>query len=235
MVIAFLLPLLLRRRDPGRHARLRRHYGKDATYWCLFVGMFLFALGNGTCEAVINPLTATLFPRNKTHWLNILHAGWPGGLILGALLGLGFNWAASSADIRWEIQMSIFLIPTLAYGMLMVGRTFPALRGQRAAGVSMGTMLLEFASPILLLLLVIHAMVGYVELGTDSWISNITGTHPANNTNYGLMLFIWTSGLMFILRFFAGPIVHKISPLGLLFFSAILGCVRPVAAVNNTN
>ena len=38
----------------------------------------------------INPLTATLFPKNRTHWLNILHAGWPGGLILGALLGLSF-------------------------------------------------------------------------------------------------------------------------------------------------
>src|SRR5215207_6294196 len=66
-------------------------YGKDAAYWCLWVGMFLFALGNGTCEAVINPLTATLFPGNKTHWLNILHAGWPLGLVLGAGIVLGFG------------------------------------------------------------------------------------------------------------------------------------------------
>ena len=71
----------------GHHAR--RHAdpdaasGKDGAYWCLYIGMFLFALGNGTCEAVINPLTATLFPKEKTHWLNILHAGWPGGLVLG--------------------------------------------------------------------------------------------------------------------------------------------------------
>src|SRR5579862_522409 len=40
--------------------------GRDATYWTLFVGMFIFALGNGLCEAAINPLTATLFPKNKT-------------------------------------------------------------------------------------------------------------------------------------------------------------------------
>ena len=58
------------------------------------LGMWLFALGNGTCEAVINPLTATLFPRNKTHWLNILHAGWPLGLILGAVITLGFDSSA---------------------------------------------------------------------------------------------------------------------------------------------
>jgi hypothetical protein len=74
------------------------------------------------------------------------------------------------------------------------------------------------------MLLVLHGLVGYVELGTDSWISNITGTIMANK-QFGLMLFIWTSGLMFALRFFAGPIVHQISPLGLLFVSGLLGCL----------
>jgi hypothetical protein len=76
-------------------------------------------------------------------------------------------------------------------------------------------------------------MVGYVELGTDSWITNITGM-ILKNPNYGLMLFIWTSGLMFILRFFAGPIVHKISPLGLLFASACLACTGLLLLGNTT-
>jgi hypothetical protein len=83
-------------------------------------------------------------------------------------------------------------------------------------------MLLQFASPILLFLLLIHACVGYVELGTDSWIGNITG-RILGSKEAGLWLFIWTSGLMFVLRFFAGPIVHQINPLGLLFVSAIFG------------
>ena len=191
--------------------------GKEAAFWCLWSGMFLFALGNGTCEAVINPLTATLFPNNKTHWLNILHAGWPGGLILGALIGLGMS------GLRWEYQIATFLIPTLAYGLLMLGQAFPRSEAT-ASGVDLKTMLLEFLSPVLLLLLVLHAMVGYVELGTDSWISKITGM-ILENKQAGLLLFIWTSGLMFVLRFFAGPIVHKISPLGLLFASAVLGCI----------
>jgi hypothetical protein len=39
------------------------------------------------------------------------------------------------------------------------------------------------------------------------------------------MAFIWTNLLMFTLRFFAGPIVHKISPVGLLFFSAVCGTI----------
>src|SRR5437660_6511378 len=91
-------------------------YGKEATFQCLYWGSFTFALANGTCEAVINPLTATLFPNSKTHWLNILHAGWPGGLVLGALLGLLFNRLA----VRWEVQMGMFLVPTLCYGVMMV-------------------------------------------------------------------------------------------------------------------
>jgi hypothetical protein len=41
----------------------------------------------------------------------------------------------------------------------------------------------------------------------------------------GLLLFVYTSALMFLLRFFAGPIVHRISPLGLLFVSAVLGFI----------
>jgi hypothetical protein len=81
-------------------------------------------------------------------------------------------------------------------------------------------MLAEFAAPLLLLLLLIHAMVGYVELGTDSRIAKITGTILDKTT--GRWLFVYTSGLMFLLRFVAGPIVHKISPLGLLFISAVL-------------
>src|SRR5262249_19582606 len=152
---------------------------------------------NGTCEAVINPLTATLFPRNKIHWLNILHAGWPGGLILGALLVLVVN---QIGGVRWEVLMGMFLVPTIIYGLMMVGRKFPHSEAKEA-GVSMVTALLEFGSPILLFLVVLHAMVGYVELGTDSWIVNITET-ILNNKNFALVAFIWTNSLMFALRFF---------------------------------
>jgi len=219
MVIAFVLYILSAGVTIAASPVFNAH-GKDATYYCLYLGAFLFSLANGTCEAVINPLTATLFPNQKTHWLNILHAGWPGGLILGAILGLGFDFISG---IPWEVQISAFLVPVLVFGAMMYGRPFPKSEAA-AAGVSFRTMLLEFASPILLLLLVLHACVGYVELGTDSWISKITGT-ILNEKSYGTMLFIWTSGLMFVLRFFAGPIVHQISPLGLLFCSAVLGCI----------
>jgi Major Facilitator Superfamily len=193
-------------------------YGKEGAFWCLNIGMWLFALGNGTCEAVINPLTASLFPKNKTHWLNILHAGWPGGLIIGALVVLGFNVLG---DIRWEFKLGVFLIPTLMYGLLMIGKTFPKSEAS-TTGVGLGTMVVTLFAPMLLFLFLLHALVGYVELGTDSWIINITETVLANGT-MALLAFIWTNLLMFCLRFFAGPIVHKINPIGLLFVSACLG------------
>lgn len=190
--------------------------GKDACFQALYWGMFLFAIGNGTCEAVVNPLVATLFPKEKTHYLNILHAGWPGGLILGGLAS-----AVLAGKVQWEIQMALFLVPTVLYGVLMFGQKFPVSEAIKA-GTSFGKVLAEFAAPVLLFLLFIHAMVGYVELGTDSWIGKITGTIMASPQN-GLLLFVYTSSLMFAMRFFAGPIVHRISPLGLLFVSGILG------------
>jgi MFS family permease len=244
-------------------------YGKDGAYYCLNLGMWLFALGNGTCEAVINPLTATLFPRNKTHWLNILHAGWPGGLLLGAAIMLGFNQFDGS--IRWEYKLGVFLIPVAIYGFLMLGRPFPKSEAKTAGvpmtsmmktvgmlGFTLGTALIGMAlanfipsvfggpawigwivagvvwlifgyvtnfalgSWVLAFLYIMHALVGYVELGTDGWIANITKQVLKSGTN-ATLAFIWTNVLMFTLRFFAGPIVHKINPVGLLFCSAALG------------
>jgi MFS family permease len=194
-------------------------YGKEMAFKCLYYGMWLFALGNGTCEAVINPLTASLFPRNKTHWLNILHAGWPLGLILGAVIGLGFGQL--DASIRWEFKLATFLVPVVLYGILMFNRPFPRSEAD-ASGVSMGSMFVALISPILFFLFILHALVGYVELGTDSWITNIT-ERVLNDETTALIAFIWTNLLMFTLRFFAGPIVHQINPVGLLFVSALLG------------
>ena len=75
---------------------------------------------------------------------------------------------------------------------------------------------------MLLFLLVLHVCIGYVELGTDSWIVNIMDTVLGGK---GLFILLYTSILMFVLRFFAGPIVRRINPLGLLFSSAVLAMI----------
>jgi MFS family permease len=193
---------------------------KDGAFWCLCIGNFMFSLANGVCESVINPLVATLYPNQKTHYLNILHAGWPGGLVLGTILAFCFcSRDATLVELPWELTVAFFLPPVLYYGYVIITHKFP-ISEARAAGVSFGTMLGEFASPILIMLLLLHAMVGYVELGTDSWITNI---QQAVIHEKAMLVFIWTSSIMFVLRFFAGPIVERINPLGLLFVSGLLG------------
>jgi len=95
---------------------------QDTVYQYLYWGTFIFALANGTLEAVANPLVATLFPQNRTHYLNILHASWPAGLVLGGLvgwiLGDGLHW-------DWKWQLALFLVPTVFYGVIFMGQHFP--------------------------------------------------------------------------------------------------------------
>ncbi len=241
--------------------------GKPLAFQCLFWGMFLFAIGNGIAEAVVNPLTATLFPKNKTHYLNILHAGWPGGLIVGGLASFLMAGGESVKPVAWQIQISLFLVPVVLYGLMMLAQRFPKSEASSSgvayrdmlgevgllgglvicgllglffrsdlgfspplAGVLAGGLFLLFGIAtgfraghlLLAFLLIVQGMVGFVELGTDSWIAKITGTIMESPAS-GLLLFVYTSGLMFILRFFAGPIVERISPLGLLAVSAAFG------------
>lgn len=117
--------------------------------------MFCFAVANGLCETAINPLIANVYSEKKTHYLNILHAGWPGGLIVGGLLA-----KLLVGNVRWEIPIALYLLPTLWYGVIVLKEQFPKSDVAKA-GISFGQMLKEFASPILICLLLLQVGVGY--------------------------------------------------------------------------
>jgi len=106
-------------------------------YWMLYIGTFLLALAMGTIEAVINPVVATMFPKEKTKWLNILHAGWPGGLVLGGLLAITIG-----TEVDWRWKVGLILIPVAVFGVLMIGRKWP-IHERVKAGVSYKEMLQE--------------------------------------------------------------------------------------------
>jgi MFS family permease len=236
-------------------------------YAMLYWGTFIFGVANGTLEAVANPLVATLFPKNRTHYLNILHAAWPAGLVLGSAMG----WILDDKfHIGWKVQLSLFLVPTAIYGLIFVGQKTPrseasekgirfadmfkdvgilgslvvcyllslffadALGLSRGAAYSVSGVLLlmvaaitrfSLGSFLLFILFVTHVLVGAVELGTDGWIQNITGN--LFSSQEGKWLFIWTSAIMFSLRFCAHWIEKtlRLSPIGLLTLCAVLASV----------
>src|SRR5215207_3678818 len=109
---------------------------QQTAYLFLYLGTFVFALANGTLEAVANPLVATLFPNNRTHFLNILHASWPAGLVIGGVLG----WILDDKmKLSWQIQLSLYLIPTIAYGLMFLGQHMPKSEASKK-GLSFGQM-----------------------------------------------------------------------------------------------
>lgn len=102
----------------------------------LFWGTFLFAVANGTLEAVANPLVATLFPNHRTHYLNILHASWPAGLVLGGAAA----WVLDDRlDWHWKWQLALYLIPTALYGLMFLGQAMPKSEASKR-GLSLGQM-----------------------------------------------------------------------------------------------
>ena len=83
----------------------------------------------------------------------------------------------------------------------------------------------SIGSWLLFFLFVAHGLVGAVELGTDGWIQNITGN--ILSSEQGKFLFIWTSLIMFSLRFCADFIETKmgLTPVSILLICAIMTCV----------
>ena len=194
----------------------------DNAFTILYWSVFLFSIAQGLYEAVINPLIAQIYPDNKTHYLNILHAGWPAGMIIGGLAAAAFvgdqAWIINIP--YWEVPLASFVVILFMYAILAFPQKFPETVGESSSG-NWGLIFSCFASPVFILLIVLHGCIGYVELGVDSWTTNLMKNLLPNS----ILILVYTSFLMFILRFFAGPIVHKINPIGLLFVSSIIGCL----------
>jgi MFS family permease len=106
----------------------------------LYWGSVVLGLGNGTVEAFINPVVATMYNREKTKWLNILHAGWPGGLVIGGLLTLALGTQAAE---DWRILIYLIAGPAIVYLVMLMGKEFPE-NERVSSGVSYKEMLAEF-------------------------------------------------------------------------------------------
>jgi MFS family permease len=245
-----------------------------SSYTALYIGTLLFSLANGTIEAVVNPVTATLYPKNKTPRLIMLHSGWAAGLVLGGLMAIGLS------DLGWRWKIGLFLLPTLVYGLMMLGQKFP-VQERVAADVSYADMMKEFGwagclivcifasyavnevclvfgsgilpandsllvatayalvptlyfafhfrafgRPMFIFLLLVMILLATTELGTDSWISSLlTPVLKDFGSNAGNWVLVYTSAVMFGLRFFAGPLAHRLTPIGLLICCSLIAAI----------
>ena len=182
----------------------------------LFLGALTIAMGNGVVEAVCNPLVATVYPERKTEMLNKFHVWFPGGIVIGGLTAFLLDKAGIPS---WQIKLAVILIPTVIYGILFTGQKFPETE-RVASGLSFSDMVKgTLMRPLFLILAFAMMITASLELGPNRWI-------PAVLTSAGMpgiLVLVWISLLMAVLRYFAGPIVHKLSPTGILFASAIVG------------
>jgi MFS transporter, DHA2 family, metal-tetracycline-proton antiporter len=233
--------------------------GFTSFYW----STLLVAVANGTVESFINPVVATVFSKDKSKWLNILHAGWPAGLALGALFCALFPNTTLFFDAVWKFRFALCFIPVVIYALLILPCKFP-VNERVAAGVSYRDMLKEVGAVgffiigflmyfavmqlagkeatmttsviagavvgaaagiytgslgnwLFLIVLIIIGPLATTELGTDGWMPELLKLNgPADSPNFAAWVFVYVSAIMTILRFYAGPIVHRFSPIGLL-------------------
>ena len=186
----------------------------SSVYNVIWAGALVTGIGWGLVETVVNPLIASLYPEEKTGKLNTLHAWWPGGLVIGGLAGV----AMSAAGLGWQIKLAMVILPALAVVGLCIGVRFPPTE-RAAAGVSMAAMFRELRNPLFVVLFASMFLTAASELAPGQWVD-----FALSRTVHmpGILLLVYVSALMFVMRHFAGPLVHKLSPIGLLWCSCLM-------------
>jgi fucose permease len=182
-------------------------------FWALFISTLLIGIANGTVEAACNPLVTALYTDNKTTKLNHFHLWFPGGIVIGSLI----VYFLSKQGVNWQIQVALMLIPTLIYGWLFLKEQFPVTE-RVASGVSTASMYKALASPLFIFMIICMFGTAITELFTGQWI----GVLLKNVTENSLLILAVSTGIMVIGRAFAGPVVHRLAPHGVLLMSAIL-------------
>ncbi len=180
-------------------------------YLLLLLSSFFVGFANGSVEAGANPLITEMYKNNKTTMLNKFHVWFPGGIVIGALTANAMTGLAMS----WQAQIAIMLIPTAIYGWLMFGQAFP-----KADEVLTSTSenIKALVSPLFFFMIICMTLTATAELGTQQWVGRILGSTEANP----MLLLAMTTGLMAVGRFFAGPLIHAINPVGVLLVSSVL-------------
>ncbi len=189
-------------------------------YWSLFISTLCIGIANGTVEAACNPLVATLYPEDKTTKLNHFHLWFPGGIVIGTLLVYGLNNLLGDAYWVSQLEIGLMILPTILYGFLFSKLELPVTE-RVSSGVSSSEMYKALLNPLFLLMIILMFGTAITELFTGQWIDVLL----KNVTDNAILLLTIETGVMVLGRAFAGPVVHKFSPTGVLLMSSVFAAL----------
>jgi len=186
-------------------------------FWTLLISTFLVGFANGSVEAACNPMVASLYTDRKTTMLNKFHVWFPGGIVIGAVLG----YLMGEMGLGWRLQCAIILIPMLVYGYMFYKQSFP--RTERVEkGITVSQMISAvFANPLFYFITACMLLTANTELSTGQWIQSLLKSVVAAP----LLVLAFINGIMAMGRFYAGPVVHRLNPAGMLLGSAIISAI----------
>jgi MFS transporter, putative metabolite:H+ symporter len=185
-------------------------------YTGLLVSTFLIGIGNGCTEAACNPMIADTYQGAKmSKMLNRFHMWFPGGIVIGSLV----SKFMTDAGMGWQAQIWVILIPTLIYAYLFWGQEFPK---PKVEGVtSIGENIKAMFTPLFLFMFACMAITAITEFGPQQW----TGLIMSKSGASPMLILALVTGLMAVIRFFAGPIVEKFDQTGVLLGSAVFATI----------
>ncbi len=189
----------------------------------LLVSTFLIGLANGAVEAACNPLVADMYTTNRTTMLNKFHVWFPGGIVIGALI----SQFMGDFGLSWQMQIAVMIVPTILYGILILGQKFPKAENIES---NINQNIKSMVAPLFIYMLICMGLTATTELGTGQFIERLLGQAGAPP----LIILAIVTGLMAVGRYFAGPIIHKLNPIGVLFFSAIIASVAMYLLASST-
>lgn len=180
----------------------------------LLISSFLIGFANGSVEAACNPLIADMYSNNRTTMLNKFHVWFPGGIVIGALATNFMN----SFGLGWQLKIAIMILPTLIYGYMFFKALFP-----KSENIDTDTSnnIKSLFTPLFIFVAVCMTLTATTELGTQQWLQPLLEKSGASP----MLILAMVTGIMAVGRYFAGPIVHKLNPIGVLFMSAIVSTV----------
>ncbi len=185
-------------------------------FWGLLISTFFVGFGNGCTEAACNPMIADTYSGSQLNkMMNRFHMWFPGGIVLGSLI----SKFMTDANLGWELQMWVVMIPTLIYFYLFYGQSFPTSKD--AATASTLNNFKAMLSPLFLFMFLTMAITAITEFGPNQWVGPIMSNSGANP----MLILALTTGLMAVGRFFGGAIVHKLDQVGVLLGSSIFAAI----------